>query len=211
MPETSKTWSRSRGPVEARKVKDRNFQQQGRWESDSCCRSYRASACVCVGNQEQARVGVEVCCCKGSRGSRVGLLASLRGTREEARAGRQVQDGSHLKRVEPHCDRRLVAGCCVLVVCGHKTGCCGATGSWAATAGFDASGDRVTMFPQMGCGVPEHGGAESSHRDTTTWTLASTVTTSTKELASTALRTASLFRLRGAHGKAGGLRELAWQ
>lgn len=129
------------------------------------------------------------------------------GDTQEARAG---QGGSHLKPVEPHCDRRLVAGCCALVVCGHDTGGCGATGSGAA-----GSGDRVTTFPQMGCGVPEHGGAESSHRDTTASTSTSTVTTSTKGLASTALRTASLFRLRGAHGKAGGggggLRKSAWQ
>lgn len=161
------------------------------------------------------------CCDKGlvgfarvlSRGVEIICLVSVSRNspgRDHVTSGhdttRKIQSDSRLKPVEPQGDRLLVAGCCVLVVCGHSTDEYGggATDRKAVAANLDDGGvptgrGRVRQRLRG----TEHGCAESflSHRAGNTAALS--VTTSTEELAATTSRTASLFRLRSAHGRVG--------
>lgn len=104
-------------------------------------------------------------------------------------AGRTVQQ--HFRPVGSQRDRLLLGDCSDVEV--QECLCTRRRGTTRAKKGSGNNNDTTRLRGRA------HGGAEASHSGATT----STMTTSTKEFAAASSRTASLFRLRSGHGKAG--------
>lgn len=122
-------------------------------------------------------------------------VESPRGTEARVEARPRIQQ--HVRHVGSQCDRLLLGGCSGLEVFeGLCTKAEVGSGSGSGSGSGFGCGSNGTVKRLRGRG---HSGTEASHNGATT----STITTSTKEFAAASSRTASLFRLRRGHGKAG--------